>query len=184
MKRVASLLIISLFCLVGIFAQDTEKKTTSYDLFISQSGKIIRFLDYKLPPLKGSYSIYNNRVRVLTAGETTTYYYQIVNTGKYGDTTGSITENDLIEMIKAIEALLTTYAIDKKSTFDYMENKFLTEDNVGFGYYISGKDSAWYVNLGRGSSDSSCFFSNGETIKNGFTTALDKIKERKSIEGN
>jgi hypothetical protein len=179
MKKGCAILIFIFTLLASIYAQEVEKKTTSYDQFISQSGKIIRFLDYKLPALKGSYEIYENKIRVLNAGDKTTYYLQISKKGKYGEATGSINEIDLGEMVKAIDSLLVTYANDATKKFDYMENKFITDDGVEIGYYFSGKDTSWYIVLGKYKTDASCFFYNGDLLKNAFNLAQNKIAEVK-----
>jgi hypothetical protein len=175
MKRPVFLVVfLFMICILG-FSQSSEKQVTSYDQFVSQSGKIIRFQDYKLPPLKGSLFLYTTRIRVLKAGEKTTYYYQIIIKGKYSDVTGSIEENDLIEMAKALESLQISYIQDKKGSADYLENKYITNDGVQLGYYISGKDYAWYFDLDKNKSDSTAFFNDGEVISSAIKYALEKI---------
>jgi len=179
MKKMMVLLVVMIMSVVSSFAQSQDKKETSYDQFISQSGKIISFLDYKLPPIRGAYSTYECKIRVLKAGDKTTYYYQVAVKGKYSDVVGSIEENDLNEMAKALDSLLIMYIQDKKTPADYMENKYVTNDGVELGYYISGSDSSWYLGLSKYKSDSTAFIKDGEIIKIAIKMAQDKIKTLK-----
>lgn len=179
MKKMVMCLSVLLVMAAGAFCQNQDKKETSYDLFISQSGKIISFLDYNLPNIKGLYSAYENKIRLLKAGDKTNYYFQVTVKGKYSDVTGSVEDKDLVEMAKALDSLLIMYEKDKQTQADYMENKYVTNDGFEIGYYISGKDSSWYLGLNKYKSDSTAFVKDGNTIKNAIKLAQDKINSLK-----
>jgi hypothetical protein len=167
------LLTLSIFS----WSQDTSstKDQTSYDRFLSKSGTMIRFQDYKMPELRGNYQTYENRIRILTVGADKSEYYQIVVTGKYSSVTGSISYEDMSETIKAIDLLLQAFQSDNALKPDYLENKFVTKDGVAIGYYISSKDSSWYINLDRYKSDSTVFIKDGQILKVAFYEAQKRM---------
>jgi hypothetical protein len=176
MKKPAFITGILLIVCSLLGAQDTSpsQQQSSYDRFLSRSGTMMRYRDYVMPELRGTYGLYENRIRVLTAGSETNTFYQITLTGKYSSVTGSIDYDDISEVLKAMESLLQAFTSDVSLKPDYLENKFITKDEVAIGYYISTKGNAWYIVLDRNKSDSTAFFKDGQTIK----TALEEAKKR------
>ena len=167
MKKLLFTIGILFWISVMTFGQDTNapREQTSYDRFVSRSGAIIRFQDYSLPELKGNYGTYENRVRVLSVASETTVYYQIVNPTKYSSIVGSISKADIVETMKAVESLLQTFQVDVASKPDYIENKFVTNDGVAIGYYVSSKGGSWFINLDKYKSDSTIFLRDGQQLK-------------------
>jgi hypothetical protein len=79
------------------------------------------------------------------------------------------------ETIKAIDLLLQAFQSDNALKPDYLENKFVTKDGVAIGYYISSKDSSWYINLDRYKSDSTVFIKDGQILKVAFYEAQKRM---------
>jgi len=159
--------------------KDVEKLKTKMDLYTSKTGSITKFIDTKLPNLKGTYGSAETRIRKVISGNSTVYFYQIVKSGKYGNNIASIEYNDLLEVIKALQQLRTELSKDADSKPDYLENKFTTVDGFELGYYVSGDSSSWFVKLEKYDSDSSLFIESGGYIESAFLGAMKKIDELK-----
>ena len=136
-----SILACIIFCFLTSVSFAQDKKETSYDQFISQSGKIIKFQDYKLTPIKGRFELFETKIRAISAGGQISYYFQIEKKNKYGSIIASISEYDVSEMVKALAVLIQNSNDDwknniEKNEIEYLENKFITNDGVQIGYYI------------------------------------------------
>lgn len=179
------ILIISMVSMVSInnYSQETKKEVesikTKIDAFTSKTGSLIKFIDKKLPNLKASYSVSETRIRKISSGNLSAYFYQIVKEGKYGSSTASIEYSDLIEVTKALKVLKNELDNDILSNPDYLENKFSTVDGFQVGYYISNGKANWFLKLEKSGSDSTLFIDNGNTIESVFTEAKSKIDELK-----
>lgn len=171
-------------CLTTLtYAQDVKKEAenvkTKMDVFSSKTGAITKFIDTKLPNLKASYENGETRIRKIISGNTVGYFYQIVKSGKYGNTTASIEYSDLLEVIKAIKSLKADVDKDIAANPDYLENKFITVDGFQVGYYVSKGKASWYLKLEKYGSDNTLFIDNGDTIDTAFNEAKNKIDELK-----
>ncbi len=167
-----------------LFAQDVKKEAesvkTKMDMFSSKTGTITKFIDNKLPNLKTSYGgAEKTKIRKIINGANSAYFYQITKEGKYSNSTASIEYNDLLEVLKALKALLPEVEKDIASNPDYLENKFVTIDGFQVGYYVSGGKASWYIKLEKYGSDNTLFIDNGNTIETAFTEAKNKIDELK-----
>jgi hypothetical protein len=159
--------------------EKTETFKTKTDVFLSKTGSIIKYVDYSLPYLKGSYSSSETRVRKITNGTNTPLIvYQITKEGKYSSSTASIDYVDLIEIIKALKTLKTDVITDVSSS-NYIENKFVSTDGFQLGYYVSKGKSVWYIKLEKYGSDNTIFIDNVETIETSLNEAKIKIEEIK-----
>ncbi|MBF4519255.1 hypothetical protein IRZ71_23145 [Flavobacterium sp. ANB] len=166
----------------NLFAQEKKELDnvkTKMELFSSKTGTITKFTDTKLPNLKTAYSIAETKIRKISSGAISVYFYQITKEGKYGSTTASIEYNDLIELIKALKALQPETDKDVALNPDYLENKFVTVDGFQIGYYVSGGKANWYIKLEKGGSDNTLFLNNGDLIETAFNEAKIKIEELK-----
>lgn len=159
--------------------KDAETIKTKMDVFASKTGTITKFIDTKLPDLKASFGLAETRIRKISNGSTTAYFYQIIKEGKYNNSVASIEYSDLIEVLKALNALKTEVDIDIASNPDYMENKFVSVDGFQVGYYVSGGKPSWYIKLEKFGSDNNLFINNGEVIETAFSEAKNKIDELK-----
>lgn len=168
---------------IATYGQDIKKEAetvkTKMDVFASKTGSITKFIDSKLPNLKATYGSAETRIRKVTNGTTSAFFYQIEKEGKYSNSTASIEYSDLTEVLKALKALKTEVANDISANPDYMENKFVTVDGFQVGYFISGGKASWYIKLEKYGSDNTLFIDNGDTIETAFTEAKNKIDELK-----
>lgn len=160
--------------------KDMETVKTKMDVFASKTGVITKFIDSKLPGIKGSYGeLTETRIRKLVSGATLIYFFQIVKQGKYNSSTASIEYADLLEVIKALKSLKQEAEKDVLSTPDYLENKFTTVDGFQIGYYVSKGKATWYLKLEKYGSDNTLFIDNVEVLEKGFDEGKLKIEEFK-----
>ena len=162
-----------------VFCQNAEKELTKFEVFTSNTGRIIKFYDINMPAI---YTYLGGKldasVRVVTKGADKMFFFRI----EKAETSSSIASiamieyNDLVEINKAINTLNMEQVSDETSGVDYLENKFISDDGFEIGYYVSGKKTHWYVKLERYRS-STVFFNNKETIIETFSNAQKKIEE-------
>ncbi|WP_121964704.1 hypothetical protein [Myroides sp. N17-2] len=171
------------FISFSVSAQDVKKEAetvkTKMDIFASKTGSITKFTDTKLPNLKASFGMAESRIRKISNGTVTGYFYQISKEGKYSTSVASIEYSDLNEVLKALKVLKNEVEGDVALNPDYMENKFVTVDGFQVGYYVSGGKSSWYIKLEKFGSDNTLFISDGNVIETAFTEAKNKIDELK-----
>jgi hypothetical protein len=183
MLKIATLILTILIGNLSIFAQDVKKDAdsakTKMDMFSSKTGTITKLTDNKLPNLKTSFGSVETRIRKVSNGITSAFFYQITKEGKYSNSTASIEYADLVEVLKAIKALKSENDKDIALNPDYLENKFITVDGFQVGYYVSAGKSSWYIKLEKYGSDNTLFIENGDTIEISFTEAKNKIDELK-----
>lgn len=172
---IAALLLFS-FSAIG---QDKKDVSTKLDSFVSKTGKIIKFVDYKLSNNIETGRVMEHRVRKYSADDEVLYFFQLSLKNKYGSKSASIEYSDLIETLKAYEILKAAYETDKASSPDYLENKFTTEDGFQLGYYVSGDDSKWYIVLERYGSDNTVFIRDLDTLSATLNEAKEKIESLK-----
>ena len=184
MKKSITLLLMFLFVSMPILAQDTKKEAetvkTKMDVFASKTGTIMKFVDYNLSGIKGSYGTSTEtRIRKITSGTVSGYFFQIEKAGQYGSSKASIDYNDLLELIKALKTLKTEVDIDITTSPDYLENKFTTVDWFQVGYFINKGKATWYLKLEKYGSDSSVFIQNSDLILVAFEEGKAKIEQLK-----
>ena len=169
--------------LITTYGQDVKKDTetikTKIDVFASKTGSITKFVDTKLPYLKTSYDNAETRIRKISNGSSSAFFYQIEKKGKYSNCTASIEYSDLIEVLKALKVLKTEVTNDVSANPDYMENKFITVDGFQLGYYVSRGKASWYIKLEKYGSENTLFIDNGDIIETAFIEAKNKIDELK-----
>ncbi len=149
------------------------------DVFALKPVVSTKFVDNKLPNLSASYGSTETRVRKITNGVATAYFYQITKEGKYSNSVASIEYSDLIELLKAVKVLKGEVTSDIAANSDYMENKFVTVDGFQVGYYVSKGKANSYIKLEKFGSDNTLFINDGDTIETAFTDAKSKIDELK-----
>lgn len=160
--------------------KDTEITKTKIETLVSNTGSIVKLVDTILPDLQTSYSTSETRIRKITNGGETAYFYQIESKVKYSKSTASIEYSDIDEVLKALKILLSEVEADIASNPDYTENKFVTVDGFQVGYYISEGKANWFITLERSGSDNTLFVSEGKVIETAFTDAKNKIDVLKS----
>lgn len=166
-----------------IYAQDVKNELetvkTKMDVFASKTGAITKFVDTELPTLKTSYGGVETRIRKVSNGVTSAFFYQIEKEGKYSSNTASIEYSDLLEVLKALKALKAEVGNDVAANPDYLENKFITVDGFQVGYFISDAKTSWYIKLEKYGSENTIFINNFDTIERAFTDAKNKIDDLK-----
>ena len=179
-------LLLILLCLPMIgFGQnknEENKQLSKMDLFTSKTGSIIKYIDYSVTDIKGSYSTGEAKVRQIIVGESIGYFFQISKTGKYSTKTASIEYSDLLEVIRAINTLKEDSSSDIISVGDYLENKFVTDDGFQIGYYISNQKAVWYITLEKYGSDNNIFIKEIKDVEISLIEAKNKIDSLKTID--
>lgn len=183
LKKTAILYLTFLLTISG-FSQDAKKEVkgaeTKMDAFLSKTGTLIKFVDYNLPNLMLLYGeMAETRVRKISSGSESHFFYQIEKQGKYGSSIASIEYSDLLEVIKAMKVLKADANKDIPVNPDYLENKFVTDDGFQVGYYISSGKITWYLKLQKYGSDNTLIIKYGGTIDTAFDEAKTKIEELK-----
>lgn len=174
-----TIILLSLF--VEVYSQDKKAEkvtpTTKLDAFSSKTGVVYKLMDYNLDDLKLMYAgSCKTRIRKISDGKLSEYFYQIEKSGQYSNTTASIAYSDLIEVIKAIQILKADVNVDINNNSDYLEHKFVTEDGFQIGYYIDKGKAVWYMKLERYGSDNTIFLRDSMDVDSILTLAKQKIE--------
>ena len=181
MKKI--ILILALLMPVFTYSQETENKDqTTYEKFTSSIGYIVKYYNYTLPNLPSTYDLASVVVRkVISEGDESLCFLRIEFTRYEGSTQSAfIAENDLVEMKKALEELISLSASDGTGDADYLENKFRIKDGSCIGYYIAknksgDKKPTWYFDI-NGRNNGTLYFSSPDALLNCFSEAIAKIE--------
>ena len=182
MKKI--ILLIAILSTTAAFAQSNDKEDkqlTKFEQISSQTGKIVKFQDVKMPGISQSYGgVLKTSVR-LVMGENDVFFYRIEKpeTSSSLGKIAMIEYSDLVEINKALETLSSAVDSDISANPDYLENKFRTEDGFEIGYYISNGKANWFIKLERYSS-STVFPKNQEEVIKAFSEAQKKIEDLQS----
>jgi hypothetical protein len=149
---------------------------TKMEQFVSKKGQILKFVDTTMPGLRLSYGSAETRIRKLSSGSESAYFYQIEKAGQYSSSVASIEYTDLVEVIKAISALKSEVNKDVAANPDYLENRFVSDDGFIIGYYISKGKSSWFIRLDGHGSDNTLFLNDVMTLEDAFNNAKIKIE--------
>ncbi len=178
MNKIISLF-IALLSVGAIFSQDLKEQQSKMLDFVSKTGVLIKFEDYRLPSIKLNYGIAEARIRKLTSGTETKLFYQISKEGKYDTNTASVAYEDLLEMQKALENLKSQSVNDTSTYADYIENKFVTDDGFQVGYFVSKGKTNWYLILEKYGDGNTIFMKDVASIDVAFDLAKTKMDELK-----
>lgn len=182
-KRILISALLLIFFVVITHAQDVKKDEkagqTKIESFASKTGAIIKFQDSKLPDIKGMYAErVETRIREMIIGAETKFFYQIDKSSQYNShSVASIEYSDLLELIKAMNALKADVEKDIVNSPDYLENKFVTSDGFEVGYYVSKGKAVWYLKLENYGSENTVFLKDAASIDIVFNDAKAKIEE-------
>lgn len=151
------------------------KQVTKFEEFSSKNGILTKFIDYKLPNVPTVYGGAESRVRKVYSGNDVKLFCQIAKDGQYGTRTASIDQEELEDMIKALDALIESVDKDISSNPDYLENKYVSDDGGQLGYLINKGKPAWYMQLEKYGRDNTIFLKNPDAIKQSLADAKMKM---------
>jgi len=180
MKKIM-LCIFLLFCLMSnSFSQEVIIQNTKYNRSIIKPGTSIKFIDYNLPEFDVAYYDATANIRKVISGNEVKYFCQIYKDADSYKIFGTICEEDLLEVIKALQNLQNEAPSDLAQKPDYIENYFDTKEGFSLGYLIRGEAISWYTVLDKYSTkDSYLYFENVETLVSLFNNAKNKIDSLK-----
>lgn len=176
----AFLTILFLNITFQVSAQENKKEASKIAQFASKTGVIVKFEDYNLSDIKLKYGKAESKIRKIISGNEIQYFHQISYKRESSTTTTSIAIEDLLELLKAVKALKEMSTNESGTTSDYLENKFITEDDVELGYYLLNKKLVWYLVLKNYGSGNTLFFKDISSIEQSLNEAKSKIESLKS----
>ena len=160
---------------IVIYSQETLDQKTKIENFLSKTGIITKYEDYKLPNIKLGIGLgfAQSRIRKISISNEYHLFLQISVTEKNNIKTASIAFEDLTEIQRALEILSKQAPNDLDEEIEYIENKFVTEDGFKVGYYVSKNRINWFLKLeDRGLS---IYTRNPEVFIEAFNLAKDKM---------
>jgi len=192
------ILLLSMLMLSGYFrAQDFQipkYRQSKYDMISSKTGVATKYMYVKLPLLRAKDIIVvtaRPHIIKITQGNEIAYYYRL----EAAHIATYVEYSDLLEAVKALNALKEAVAKDLANKPDYLENEFVTSDGFAIGYYIAKEKVTWYISFnkfyktsffkegmeGSNAYDKSLEFKDGATeIESSFQQAISKIEELKA----
>ncbi len=184
MIKLTTIAMTLLFATTTLLAQDMTKAAevsrTKMDVLSSKTGTITKFIDTRMPALKTSFTRAETRIRKVTNGSSTDYFYQIKKrTKKDSSIIASVEYSDVLEVIKAVKTLQIDAEKDIASKPYFIENKFITVDGFHVGYYIKEGKTWWYLKLKENDITNTLYMSSGGKIEEAFVVAKNKIEELK-----
>lgn len=156
----------------------SAKAQSKIDRATSKQGVTLRLEDYTLTKLQGLYVAASTRLRTIESHNIEEYFLQFVKKTNRGQEVTTIAESDLDGLVQALTDLKLSLAEDRKSNHEYLEKKYITEDDVELGYFISREKINWYLSSGK-YKQSSLFFRDTQQIESIFRLTDEKIKELK-----
>jgi len=165
-------LIILVFGFSSLVLGQEEKELSKMDKFVSNVGEIVRFEDYNLPEMVAYNEKLTNKIRIIVSGKEKGYFFILQKKDKYDTKTAAIAEDDLSDVISALNNLIEKSKNEKDGP-DYLENKFKTEDGFQIGY-AKGNSITWFITL-ESYGKSTVLFDGYDGLLNGFSNAQAKI---------
>lgn len=174
-------LLVTLMLSMTSYAQQEGEKQTKFESFASKTGVIRKFVDYNTPNLASMYNRFETSVRIVIGENENKYYYRIEKpeTSSSSSRIAMIEYSDLVEINKALEKILSEVDSDIAANPDYLENRFITEDDVRVGYYISKGKATWFLRL-TDYNNSTAYFKEHTVLVQNLKDAQAKIEELKA----
>ena len=162
----------------ALFAQE-KSELSRIDKIISEAGKLIRYDDYDLFDIKGTYGMgkLETKLRVVNNGSIPYQYFVLISRRtKYDTKRASISEDELPEILEAFDSLVKMSTAEKNVS-NYAEIKYVSEDGFQIGYYVEKGKSHWFVTLEKYGSGNTFFLKKPESFKRVLIAAQTKIKD-------
>ena len=175
MKKLIMFFSISLMFGQNMNAEE-EKQATKLDQLLSSSNTV-KFYNYDLGTVKQTYGAkLKCEIKKLHTASDITFFLQITKPGEYSDAVANIAEDDLDNLIEGMSILKSELPQDLKTNSNYMENKYVTEDGLYLGYYVSKGKGTWYMKLEKYGSKKTAFIKDINELEAIFNQAKGKIK--------
>ena len=194
--------IIALMMTNAIYAQNAGEENqvsdkTTFEKFTSSIGTIVKFKDYPLPEATGKtgggmfaavYTV-NATVRQVIIEDVSSLFLKLSYKEYQGpERIAFIAYEDVVEIKKALDEIITQRQSDTTGEACYLENKFKTKDYLEIGYYISKETnrkgdnsfkSNYYIDLDTRYRSSTAFFSEPTALVELFNNAINKMNQLK-----
>jgi len=178
MKRIITIIVL-VFISNTLISQTNGGSSSKMTDFVSKTGVILKFEDYDLPKIKSLYGNAETKIRKIISGDQAKYFFQISKKGEYDTKIASIAYEDIIETLKAFTELKKQSKIDLNTISNYLENKFITEDEFKVGYYVNKSKVIWYMKLESYGKNNTLYTRDVELFVNAFNHGKAKIEELK-----
>lgn len=162
-----------------IMSDAIQKNESKLGKFVGRKGKMITVTDFNIPPIQSNTDILDMKIRVIKSGGERGIFCQLIKHDEYDAKVASIEENDLCELVKAIEALEKSLVIDANTKGDYLESKYATEDGFKVGYYVSDSNINWFIVFDDYGDDTEFFGDSIISFKEGLARASAAISQIK-----
>ena len=155
-----------------------HNEISKYDAFVSKKGTMFKFYSHKLPIIKSNYGQkIETSLREIIVGGKTQFFYLIEKPDKYSTKRSIIAEEDMREILKAIN-ILKEESIKDENQSVYVENSFITDDYFKISYFLSGKEISWAIGVGLRGKEL-IFIDNTDALEANLKAGLNKIIEIK-----
>jgi len=168
-----SILVVIILFFSSISLGQEVKELSTIGKFVSNVGEIIRFEYYNLPDLMAYDNKITNKIRVKITGKEKGYFLIIRKKEKYDTKTIAISEDNLSDIINALDHLIRD-SKNEKGGPDSVENVFKTKNGLQFGY-AKAKIIVWFVAL-ENNGTSTMILDGYDGLKSSLKSAQEKIK--------
>jgi hypothetical protein len=149
MKKIIYITILVLLCSV-IKAQtngDQKESKTKFSDFTARSGQILSFEEFNKRTFASFTGGLDIKKRIVKRGDEQKMFLMFELPTKYSTRIAAVAEDDLQDLFNAIGTLQNDAVIDAKTSSEYMEKFYNTEDFFKIGYYVSNNQVKWYLDL-------------------------------------
>lgn len=153
--RIAFLFVCSVLLSTTTAFPQEQKETINSDIsslerFLSKTGEMVLVTDYKLPDINmGLSGVLEAKVRKATIATETKYYYSLQKERQFSSMNWFVEYADLLEMMKAVTVLKSSFLADVNEKAFYKENRFMTKDKFRVGYFIEDNKAQWFITADR-----------------------------------
>jgi len=158
---------------------DDKNELTKLQSLVSEKGKLIRSVSHDLQSLQSGANTLKAQITIVDSDDGTEYFLQLIRETEYEDDIAAISESDIKDLSKALDALKKASQVDVYLDADHVQNVFVTEDDFKIGYFVLDASLTWFIEFDE-YNDELEYFSDISVLENLFEKAEEKIKELKS----
>ncbi|HDY99919.1 MAG TPA: hypothetical protein ENH52_00425 [Nitrospirae bacterium] len=159
--------------------QEMSKPKSVYEQFLSDLGTMITKDFYALSSLRSSYKNLEVKVIRITSKKGSNYFLSLSATEEYSKKSAIIAHDDLTEISKALNTIITKSKKESTKKLEYRERFFVTNDGFKIGYYQKGTEQTFFIDLDDYQSDDNYFFDNFDPLIQAIERAKAKIESLK-----